>query len=317
MADYRFYLPLMRRFVDPANKWFAARLERSRKWLAPVMEIIRREGARSSRDFDSLGGRAGGWWDWKPAKAALEVLFWRGELMVSRREGFEKVYDLPERVIPDWVDTRFPGDAELNRFLARRAVRAHGLITVNDTARFLFGGEKDGLRLAMDELVEAGEALRCRFGPEGPGADLYADPDLLESLNGRKRRDRRVFLLSPFDNLLINRSRLRRLFDFEYTIECYVPEAKRRYGYFTLPILYGCTFIGRIDTQADRKNRRLIVRSLHFEEGFEKSEAFEHAFQESLREFAVFNGCDEVVSSPGINAPYGADFSSKGLRTVP
>lgn len=300
MADYRFYLPLMSRFVDTAQRWFAERLALSRDHLQPVLAAIRAEGPKSARDFESRPARPGGWWEWKPAKAALEVLFWRGELMVSHRCGFQKVYDLPERVLPDWVDTRRPTRRELNRFLVRRALKAHGLVTADDAARFLFGGDRKELRSSLEELVEEGAAMRCRLRSSQGNEPVFVDRLALDRLNAPQVGTGSVVILSPFDNLVINRDRLRRLFAFDYTVECYVPAAKRRFGYFALPILYGCDLVGRIDLKADRPGRRLIVNALHFEDGFEQNEAFCDAFTASLRDFAAFNDCDESGAIPGI-----------------
>lgn len=294
MADYRYYLPLSRRFVDPNNKWFAVRLAHCRDHLEPVLRLIRQEGPKGARDFETPRGHQNGWWEWKPAKAALEVLFWRGELMISHRSGFQKVFDLPERVLPSWVDTSWPTESELVHFVARRALRAHGLVTPDDLTRFLFGGEKAAMQRALDELTESGEAVLVRVVNGSSSHAAFADAQALEGLNEPLTGPDRVFILSPFDNLVINRRRLSRIFAYDYTIECYVPAAKRKFGYFALPILYGSELVGRMDAKADRREKKLVVLKLGFESGFSVNKAFLNRFRKSLVTFARFNGCEEV-----------------------
>jgi uncharacterized protein YcaQ len=300
MADYRYYLPLSRRFVDPENKWFAHRLDLCRDFLEPVKRVILEEGPKSARDFENPPGHQGGWWEWKPAKAALEVLFWRGELMISQRRGFQKVFDLPDRVLPSWVDTTWPSEVELARFVALRGLRAQGLVTADDLSRFLFGGEKAVLQRSLHELVEEGLAQAVRVVDGSSRHTAYADHQALNTLTEPDKRPARVFILSPFDNLVINRRRLKRIFAYDYTIECYVPAAKRKFGYFALPILYGSDLVGRLDAKAERKRRTLVVHRLGLEAGFGVDDCFRRSFQGELAAFARFNGCEEVEMAGGL-----------------
>ena len=143
MTDYRFYLPMMSGFYDPKNAWYRGWGERYGAYLEPVLRRIREEGPLAARDFENLAARGQGpWWDWKPAKAALEMLFWRGELMVRERRGFERVYDLTERVLPAGTDTRLPGPGELGRFIVSRALTALGVASEKEIREYIRIGDK-------------------------------------------------------------------------------------------------------------------------------------------------------------------------------
>ncbi len=251
ISDYRYYLPIMNG---------SAKKRVPDKKIAP--EIVRRienEGPLQSRDFESSPGRnSKGWWDWKPAKVALEYLYLAGELMVAHRDGFRKIYDLRERVLPDHVDTRVPTDIEWCEFIVNRMIGAHGLASEYDIGyartairQLTDRNIKKLLEQALDNLLEDNQI--CRLEIEG--MPYFTHPDTLSELPLRLGR-RLVHILSPFDNVTINRRRMLQLFDFDYQLECYVPAPKRRYGYFCLPILYGDALIGRLDA---KPNVKLVI----------------------------------------------------------
>jgi uncharacterized protein len=289
MSDYRYYLPVMHG---------SARKRVPEKKLA--REILRRiesEGPLQSRDFKGAPGRRStGWWDWKPAKLVLEQLFLAGELMVTHRDGFQKIYDLRERVLPDHIDTRTPGDIEWCEFIVDRMVGAHGIASEYDigyartairqlTDRYI----KKLLDQALDNLLE--DKQLCRLEIEG--TPYFSHPGTLSELPLRLGR-RRVHILSPFDNLTINRRRLLQLFDFDYQLECYVPESKRRYGYFCLPILYGDALVGRMDAKAERKTSHLEIRNLVIEDKVNIDDRLIAALKQGLLGFATNNQCQSI-----------------------
>jgi len=295
ISDYRYYRPRMQSFNNPDSKWAKRRLEQCGHLMQPILARIREEGPLSSKDFAAPeGSKRQGWWDWKPAKIALELLFWRGELMISERRNFQRVYDLTERVLPDDVDTRMPDQAELGQFYVRRALAAHGLAQEKEIRDHLHGANKAMISQAIQALVDAGEVISLTIN-EGDGKDYYALAGAMEQAADLKESSPHLFFLSPFDNLIIQRERIKRLFDFDYTIECYVPAAKRQYGYFTLPILWGEALVGRLDPKAERKEKRLIIRNLVFEPQFAAFEDFLPAFVAKLADFVRFNQCEHVV----------------------
>ena len=303
MTDYRFALPKMKNFENPSDGWAKRQYEKSKDILESVLARIREEGPLSSLDFEHTGDNKGGtWWDWKPAKIALEYLFWRGDLMITQRQQFRKVYDLKERVIPDYIDTSFPSDEDIGRYIVYTGLKALGIATVKELMHFLQPGtgRDSDIQLADKKLIqrtvhhgmEQGNITQVKIEKES--SDNFVLTSRLETSMPLKKQ---IHILSPFDNLIIQRQRLKRLFGFDYTLECYLPEAKRKYGYFTLPILFGNSFIGRMDCKAERKAATLLIKNLIFEEHIKCSETLSSKLAKKLNQFAIFNGCDKVKLS--------------------
>ena len=306
MTDYRFYLPMMKSFYDPKNAWYRGWGERYGAYLEPVLRRIREEGPLAARDFENLAARGQGpWWDWKPAKAALETLFWRGELMVRERRGFERVYDLSERVLPAGTDTRLPGPGELGRFIVNRALTALGVASEKEIREYIRIGDRAIVAAALTELAVAGEITAVAIA--GQQGAFYALPAALGKAGRWRALAPRVHLLSPFDNLVIFRSRLKDRFDFDFKFECYLPKNKREYGYFVLPILFGEDFVGRLDPKAERKSGTFIVRRLEIDLKSQNRDGLVSELGRALCDLARFNGCQtarlENVRPQAIAAP--------------
>jgi uncharacterized protein YcaQ len=285
MKDYRFSLPRKMSYSNRHKDWRAS----NKKLIKLVLDRIRNEGPLSSRDFEGKSSGQSGWWNHKPAKAVLEFLFHTGELMVSSRKNFSKYYDLPENVIPLETDTTTPDRMEMMKHLIETSVCAHGIISDREILYLRGKADKD-FHSAMNELAEEGKITSVNIN-EIPGTifrtrDKYLKkPSLSDS--GLVR------ILSPFDNLIIQRSRVKTLFDYAYTLECYVPERKRKFGYFCLPVIAGHKFIGIVDCKVNRAKRILEVISVH-PNGLSKS-AFKENISESLASLAKFTGCDKVA----------------------
>jgi uncharacterized protein YcaQ len=292
MQDYHFYLPHMHSFSDPAVGWHKHLLEKYQHLTPHILERIRQEGPLGSKDFEKpSGAKQGGWWDWKPAKTALELLFWQGRLMVTERRGFQRVYDLTERVLPDWVNTREPDEIELAQFYVRRALQPQVIARAREIQLHLGGATSALVKKGLDSLMESGEVLQLELA-EDPKQPYFA---LLENLNAKtKTIPHRVHILSPFDNVLIQRERTRRLFQFNFALECYLPAEKRKIGYFLLPILWGEHFAGQMDAQADRQRKTLILHNLVLEKNMSNPEDFLLPFAEELNEYKKFNGCQQI-----------------------
>jgi uncharacterized protein YcaQ len=188
------------------------------------------------------------------------------------------------------VDTTAPTPVEKARFMVRGILRAQGVSPL----RHWWVRKREALEQAIEELIDAGEVQRVAIrGLDGEAH--YALTDALGRVAGRRPRKRPLHVLSPFDNLVARRDRLRKLFGFDFRLECYHPAPKRRWGYFCLPILWGEQFIGRLDAKADRKARRLIVRKLMFEPSFDGYDAALPPLAARLAEFAAFNGCEQIA----------------------
>ena len=288
MRDFRYALPRMEAFAKGRRHWF----RRDNRVHRYVLDRIKAEGPLRARDFEAPPGRRGGsWFEWKPAKSALEQLFWAGKLLVRERRRFEKVFDLPERVLPPGVDASTPTEEEFLRHLVLSALRAHGLAAAREIS-YLRRIAPARLKNALACLAEAGEIIELAV--EGiSGETYYALPGALDAAAAEPDGAARV--LSPFDNLVIQRRRLARLFSYDFQIEFYLPEAKRRYGYFSMPILRGTEFIARVDAKADRPAETLLVRNFHWETPAAPKPSDEAAALEAVNGFAAFNNCRKVL----------------------
>ena len=205
--------------------------------------------------------------------------------MVPYRVNFHKVYDLTERVLPRGIDTASPSPEEYARFLITRYLQANGLGLPAEIT-YLLKNAKALVSAALQEMVLGGELRQFNVD----GNVYFALPASLELLNKRLARAK-LKILSPFDNLLIQRKRMQALFGFDYQLECYVPAEKRRYGYFSLPILWDGKLVARMDCQADRKESLLHIHHLALEPGLVKIEAFARALGKALGPFLQFNNC--------------------------
>ena len=289
MSDYRFYIPRMERHRTTGTAWLSEWKKEHGHVLDQVLNRIRKEGALTSKNFElAPGTKRGTWWDWKPAKRALEILFWQGHLMISERKNFQKVYDLTDRVLPPCTDTTNPTKEELGRFHVRRALGGLGVAQEREIRDAFHIANRSLIVKTLEEMQHSKEVVPLLI--EGLDDIHYALTETLEREDAPLSNT--AHILSPFDNLTIQRGRMERLFDFKYTIECYLPKAKRKYGYFVLPILWRDELIGRLDSKADRKTKTLIAKKLWFEPEFISFDEALPAFADTLARFARFNGCN-------------------------
>lgn len=283
MADFRFYLPLMQTFVQ-RSRWASQRLEAHGHLIPEIIARLRSEGPLATRHFAADPRPGAGWWNWKPAKIALELLYWQGEVMVSKREGFDKVYDLRERVLPPNLELQPATAAELARFCLFKALQALGVASWREISLHLPLSTPAHLKQALAEALHDGEAVKV--GIQGLSEPYYA---LSQTLNTElPSLPRRVQLLSPFDNLVIQRERFKRLFGGDYRFEAYVPAARRRYGYFSLPLLLNGDLLAFLDCKAQRETGRLLIQQatwLRRPTAAERPRLLKH-----LQDFARFNG---------------------------
>ena len=243
------------------------------QWLAEhreladsLLERLRKDGpATFSQLDDKKGAQRGSWWDWSDAKRTLEELFDGGVITAIGRRNFQRVYAPVEQVVPDSLRAIAIPELDARRALVTDAVRALGVATLTDIADY-YRMKKVPAKAALDASVESGDVMLVtvegwvdRLGNPLPA---YAPP----SLTIPRRPIEANTILTPFDPLTWNRERASRLFNFDYTIEIYTPAAKRKFGYYSLPVLMDDSLVARVDLKADRKTRTLIVRSAHWEE---------------------------------------------------
>lgn len=314
LSEYRYRLRLMRRVAEDKFRSRRRWLDEpgSGETLEAVRRRVREEGAVRVSDFsDDRPLPRKGWWDWKPAKHALEYLYDLGEAMVSGRENFQRVYDLRERVLPDWVDASEPTEEEAVRHLLEWSMRRVGICTpgqLRDYARMKVVETRGHLAALMDEGVFV--EVSC-VTAQGEAERFIVHRDSLDTLERAADGDLKpgaTTFLTPFDSLFWAPGRDAQLWGFEQRLEAYVPAPKRRWGYFCLPILHGDRLVGRFDPKLERATGTLRLRALHLEPGVEPDEELVADFVQAMRGFMAFHEATDLVVEGGNGAALASSF---------
>jgi len=287
IEDFRFSLFNKEKFKNGGKHWFP----RDKKAEEYVLDRLKADGPLQSKDFESQKNTIPEWYEWKPAKIALTNLFMEGSVMIVNRKGFQKIFDLTERVLPQNINTSKPTTQEFYKYLIDASIRANGLVTL-DEIPYLRKGIKPSLKKVLLKLLENGQIKSLKV--HNNENIYYASNNILGILNNLTINNNQIHILNPFDNLLIQRKRVKDLFNFDYIIECYVPEKKRVFGYYTLPVLWGDRFVMRIDAKADRKTGIFMLNGFWYEKGFKPSKEFHNALNRKVMAFALFCGCNWV-----------------------
>jgi len=282
--------PLFKRRMEHLRErhWWGRKHDHDPEVKERVLEALRTNGALPTRFFE--GGGGGGMWNWKPEKRFLEDLFAAGEVVVAGRDGFQRLYDLPERVIPrEQLEAPVPTEEEFRRGYALRAVQGRGALTESGIAEHCrFQGGIKAMRPVVDGLVEEGLVRRIAVDDGGAAVVVPADAEIDGAPTGG-------VLLCPFDNLVWDRAFLERVFGFEHVIEVYKPAAQRTYGYYVLPFLYRDRLTGRVDLKSDRAERVLRVKAYHLEPNVRRSAAMQTALDKALDRLARVLDLDTVA----------------------
>ncbi len=291
---YRYRLPVMRRFREGEHHWNKQWLRQAenRDLVAAVLQRVREEGPLRAANFQHDGQKRGPWWDWKPAKRALEVLYDEGRLMIADRVNFQRVYDLAERVLPDWVDATEPAPNEMKRFLLERSIRALGICHPLQAAEYAYLKRTEA-RPYVEALVAEGVAVEVEAElADGQTGTLIVHrhnlPWLEQAADGALRAERTTFL-SPFDSLFWARDRDMQFWGFRQALEAYKPAAQREYGYFCLPILHRDRLVGRFDPRLERKTGILHLRAFYLEPGISPDDALVADVAGAMRDFLAFH----------------------------
>jgi len=299
--------PLYRHLYD---SWLGGR---AHKWLDEnsavakrVLDHIRINGEARSSDFERTDGQKGSWWNWKDEKVALEYLFYAGDLMIRKRHNFQRIYDLRERVLADLEEQAEISLADAHDQFVLNTIQALGVVKAEWIPDY-FRLSKTDAKAAIQRLEKQDRLMTVKVeGWRSPG---YIHPgnrkqvEAAAASRGKIPRSKTTFL-SPFDPLVWDRARALDLFHFDYKIEVYTPAPKRKYGYFTLPILYNNALIGRLDPKAHRKEGVFEVKALHLEPGVVVDDALVAEVKSALRACAAWHKTPQVVvryaTKPGL-----------------
>lgn len=297
MQDYRYALPHMTSIRNGEHRYFN---RGDQAFMNEILARAKAEGSIRLRNIEQGNKQnSGGWWNSSLARRSIEQLFMQGDLMISERNGMEKVYQLTEYCIPSHLDLSVPTLEEYARYLFNTSLRAHGVFAWKQLLHLKVGQKiREAMRDIVNEQLDAGVITTlAQFGnSDKESQNLYIKTDALEQIPNIELK---VKILSPFDNLVIHRERLNTLFKFDYRLECYVTPPKRIFGYFCLPILYGDQIVGRIDCKAHRAKNQFEVISLHLEpqhlnHTIADAAHFFSALNTEIRHFAQFNQCINI-----------------------
>lgn len=293
--------PLLRWRMDRARegqgvwKHIAKFARQNPEMVASVLAQVTEQGPLKVSELEEKKAQAGkkretAWWGWDDSKRAMEWLFWTGQVTAAGRQNFERVYDLPERVLPAAVvTTPTPGEAEAQRGLLRIAARSLGIASESDLRDYFRLSAADSKK-RVAELAEAGDLIPVEV--EGWEQPAFLDPSFTD-LGALPKRVSSRALLSPFDSLVWDRPRTERIFGFRYRLEIYTPEEKRQHGYYVLPFLLGDKLVARVDLKADRHSGCLRVQASHAEKGVRKG-AVAKALMQELESMAAWLGLERV-----------------------
>jgi uncharacterized protein YcaQ len=301
--DYPIHHLFMRTYAT-GKRWWTQEMK-FRNWLKEnaalrrhILKEIRRNGPLPARYFEDKAAadwHSTGWTAGRNVSQMLDYLWTKGRIMVAGRSGIQKLWDLSERVLPGWTPREKLPERDVVYRAAQKAIRALGVATPQHIQQHYTRGRYPNLGKALDRLEADGRVERVEIG-DWPG-DWYIHADDLPVVDRLKNGEwqPRTTLLSPFDNLICDRKRTQLLFDFDFTMEIYVPAAKRRYGYYVLPILHGDRFIGRIDPRLDRERGTLTINAVHAEPGAPKTRVAARAVARAVEELAGFLGASEIA----------------------
>ncbi len=317
LTEYRYQMPHQRNLREHPTTWYS-------RWMSEpghtdtiqhVRERVRTEGARKISDFERGDHPRGTWWNWRPAKVALEHLYASGELMIANRINFQRVYDLTERVLPAWVDTTEPTAAERDRFWVERGAKALGIGTARHAGDYTWMKVSKS-RPIVESLLKDGTLIPITgrlANKETAELVIHRDnlPLLEQAADGSLPAERTTFL-SPFDSLWWAVRRDEQFWGFHQSIEAYLPAPKRVYGYFCLPILHKDRLVGRFDPKLDRKTGTLILKALYLEPHIRPTEELVRDVAGALKDFMTFHKASELV----IENSQPEEFGKKLMRKI-
>ncbi len=311
MEDYPLYYSMMRGYPETFVKpWGPAWRQRVRRWMNENLDLrtyvlreLKLRGPLLSRQFEDKSRarrRGSGWGSWSEVSRMLFHLFFKGEVMVAGRQGNQKLWDLSERFLPGWVSKKELSEDEVEYEATQRALRALGIANAAEISYHFLRGRYRNLKATLKRLEADSKIYQVDVagGPIGKGERyIHAeDLQLLEELNSNGWQPR-ISLLSPFDNLICDRTRTKLLFNFDFTTEIYTARSQRKYGYYVLPILYGDRFIGRIDPLMDRKNESLLINAVHAESNAPKDKNLSKEIKATIERLSEFLEAREVIYS--------------------
>ena len=308
MQDYPIHQIRMRSYGKGSDSWsqqVSAWMQQNEPLRISILSALQQRGPLRSRDFEDpvqVAWRSSGWTDGRTVGRMLDFLWAQGHVMVAKRVGAHKWWDLAERCLPlDWISQEPLAERKVVCAAVQKALRALGVATARDVTEHFTRNRYPGLSEVLTHLEDSERILRVRIQEQGKelAGPWFVHTELLPVLERLEQQawEPRTTLLSPFDNLICDRKRTTRLFDFSYQSEIYTPKDKRRFGYYVMPILSGDQLIGRIDPTFDRGRKRLIINAVHAEPATAITGETGQALAVAIEELAAFLGATTISYS--------------------
>jgi uncharacterized protein len=300
LTEYRYQLPAQRNLREHPTNWYNRWLNEvvQKDFVPQVLERIRCEGALKVSDFESDGHQGGTWWNWRPAKVSLEFLYAYGYLMIADRVKFQRVYDLTDRVLPQWADTTEPSVEERDRFWVERGAKALGICLPRHAGDYTWM-KVSRSKPIVEALIKDGVLIQINgtlVNRETGRFIIHRDNlSLLEQAADGALKAERTTFLSPFDSLWWASRRDEHFWGFHQSLEAYLPASKRLYGYFCMPILHKDLLVGRFDPKLERKTGTLRLKALYLEPGVKPDEELAKDIAMSMRDFMAFHSAKELI----------------------
>lgn len=312
---YSCFLPRMRGYRQGTNPSYREWIEKpeTQQRVANLLEAVRERGGSRPADFRTKKRMPGTWWNWDEVKVALEHLYNIGELAIANRENFQRIYDISDRVLPEWVDRSEPTAAEAHKQLLEISMRAFGVCGPGHVGSYYKLTPAEA-RPLVTELIDNGTFVRIQGElADGKAHELLVHREhlpLLEAAADGALRVRRTTFLNHFDSLFRARERDRAMWGFHQKLECYTPEPKRVWGYFCLPILNKRQLVGRFDPKIERKTGLLRIKALYLEPGVKPSDRLAASVARAMRDFMRFHKATDLVIERSDPAEFGAKLMS-------
>jgi len=304
--DYPIHARLMRTYAREEATGQVS--QRYQQWLTVnqtlrrhILQELKRRGPLPARVFENKTEKGSGWYSsgWtsgRDVSQMLDYLWTTGKIMVAGRSGIQKLWDLSERCLPEWTPREILSEKEVERRATQKSLRALGVATSQHINQHFTRKRYPHLKETLRALQAAGLIEKIRV--EDDKADWFihtADVPLLDRIEADEIVFERTTLLSPFDNLICDRARTAKLFNFDFRVEIYTPAHKRKFGYYVLPILHGDRLIGRIDPKLDREHGRLHIHAVHAEQDASLDRKTARSIRAAIEDLATFLGASEIL----------------------
>ncbi len=309
LREYRYQIPLQRHLRENGHRWYTewASQPGNLVLMQEILERIRSEGELRASSIEGEKLKHGTWWNWRPEKMALEHLYSFGQLMISKRLKFQRVYDLTERVLPTWVDTTEPTMIERDRTWLECGARALGISLPRNSADYTWM-KLTKARPLIAALIKEGALLEVQGETLNGVTTLLIHSDnlpWLEKAAANALSPQRTTFINPFDNLWWAQGRDEAFWGFRQRLEAYYPAAKRVYGYFCLPILHKDRLVGRFDPKLERKTGLLRIKALYLEPGIQPDEQLVADVAGAMCDFLRFHHATDLLIEKSVPGEFG------------